>query len=70
MIKIKFDLMEQAKGDFRPTQQGEEVRQQLSKMMDEELSRLSKTIDSNINQMAKEKGIEVIMIKKEEKQIP
>lgn len=41
--------------------------------MDEELSRLSKTIDSNINQinqMAKEKGIEVIMIKKEEKQIP
>ena len=66
-------MMEQAQGDFRPTQQGEEVRQQLTKMMDEELSRLSKTIDSNINQinqMAKEKGIEVIMIKKEEKRMP
>ena len=61
-------MVEQAQGDFAPTKQGEEVRQMLSKMVDEELSRLQGTIDKNadrINNMAKEKGIEVVMVKKQ-----
>ncbi len=61
-------MVEQAQGDFPPTQQGEEVRQMLTKMVDEELSRLNNTIDKNaerINTMAKEKGIDVVMIKKQ-----
>ena len=61
-------MYEEAQGDFRPTQQGEEVRQMLTKEVEAELGRLSKTIEmyiNRINQMAKEKGIEVISIKKE-----
>ncbi len=53
-------MTEQAQGDFRPTQQGEEVRGKLSQMVDEELGKLKNCIDSNlnkINQMAKEKGV-------------
>ncbi len=60
-------MVEQAAGDFAPTNQGEEVRQQLTKMVDEELLKLRNTIQQNterINTMAKEKGIEVVMIKK------
>ncbi len=60
-------LSEQAAGDFPPTQQGEEVRQQLSKIIDEELIKLQQTIQQNterINSLAKEKGVDVIMIKK------
>ncbi|MBY0435732.1 MAG: glycosyl hydrolase, partial [Cyclobacteriaceae bacterium] len=60
-------MSEQAQGDFPPTKQGEEVRQMLTKMVDDELARLKVTIEQNverINQMAKEKGIEVIMTKK------
>lgn len=60
-------LSEQAAGDFPPTQQGEEVRQQLSKVIDEELVKLQQTIQQNterINSLAKEKGVDVIMIKK------
>ncbi len=60
-------LSEQAAGDFPPTQQGEEVRQQLSKIIDEELVKLQQTIQQNterINSLAKEKGVDVIMIKK------
>ncbi|MBP9925615.1 MAG: glycosyl hydrolase [Cyclobacteriaceae bacterium] len=58
---------EQAQGDFRPTQQGEEVRQMLTQMVDEELTQLRTTIDKNvdrINNLAKEKGVEVVMVKK------
>ena len=61
-------MVEQAQGDFAPTKQGEEVRQMLTKMVDEELSKLQSTIDKNadrINTMAKEKGIEVVMVKKQ-----
>ena len=61
-------MVEQAQGDFAPTKQGEEVRQMLTKMVDEELSKLQSTIDKNaerINNMAKEKGIEVVMVKKQ-----
>jgi len=61
-------MVEQAQGDFPPTQQGEEVRQMLTKLVDEELSKLNNTIDKNaerINTMAKEKGIDVVMIKKQ-----
>ncbi|NOS91163.1 MAG: glycosyl hydrolase [Cyclobacteriaceae bacterium] len=60
-------LSEQAAGDFPPTQQGEEVRQQLSKIIDEELTKLQQTIQQNterINSLAKEKGVDIIMIKK------
>jgi hypothetical protein len=59
-------MVEQAQGDFPPTKQGEEVRQMLTKMVDEELSKLRNTIDRNaerINSMAKEKGIDIVMIK-------
>jgi photosystem II stability/assembly factor-like uncharacterized protein len=66
-------MVEQAQGDFKPTQQGEEVRQMLTKEVDAELERLNKTINTHINQinrMAKEKGIEVISIRKEVSQIP
>lgn len=61
-------MTEQAQGDFAPTQQGEAVRQMLTKMVDEELAKLQITIDKNadrINNMAKEKGIEVVMVKKQ-----
>jgi hypothetical protein len=60
-------MVEQAQGDFRPTEQGEEVRQALTKLVDEELGRLRSTIDKNVdrvNNLAKEKGVEVVMIKK------
>ena len=60
-------MVEQAGGDFAPTRQGEEVRQMLTKMVDEELARLRNTIDGNvekINSMAREKGIDVVMVKK------
>ncbi len=60
-------MVEQAAGDFPPTQQGEQVREMLTKMVDEELLKLRSTINQNterINNMAKEKGIEVVMIKK------
>lgn len=60
-------MVEQAQGDFRPTAQGEEVRQLLSKQIDEELTRLRSTIDKNvdrINALAREKGVEVVMVKK------
>jgi photosystem II stability/assembly factor-like uncharacterized protein len=61
-------MVEQAQGDFPPTMQGEEVRQMLTKMVDEELAKLQNTIDKNadrINSMAKEKGIDVVMTKKQ-----
>ena len=53
-------MTEQAQGDYRPTQQGEDVRAKISQMVDEELGKLKNCIDSNlnrINQMAKEKGV-------------
>ena len=59
-------MNEQAQGDFAPTKQGEEVRQLLTKMVDDELIKLRSTIDKNadrINAMAKEKGIGVVMVK-------
>jgi photosystem II stability/assembly factor-like uncharacterized protein len=60
-------MVEQGQGDFAPTQQGEEVRQMLSKMVDEELVKLKGTIDRHverINTMAKEQGIELLSVKK------
>jgi len=53
-------MTEQAQGDYRPTKQGEQVREKLTQMVDEELLKLKNTIGSNllrINQMAKEKGV-------------
>ena len=60
-------MVEQAAGDFPPTRQGEQVRQMLTRQIDDELARLKTTINQNvdrINQMAKEKGIEVITIQR------
>lgn len=52
-------MSEQAQGDFRPTKQGEEVREKLSQEVDKEITKLRNCIDNNlikINQMAREKG--------------
>ncbi len=56
-------MVEQGQGDFPPTKQGEEVRQMLTKIVDEELIKVKTTIRSNlevINNMVKEKGIEIV----------
>lgn len=61
--RLAFLMGEQAQGDFRPTTQGEEVRVQLSKMVDDELTRLRNSLKNNldmINRMVKEKGIESV----------
>lgn len=66
--RLAFLIYEQGQGDFPPTKQAEEVRQGLTKMIDDELTKLDALIDSNvnlINQKVKEKGIEMVMIKKE-----
>lgn len=66
--RLAFLMYEQGTGDFPPTQQAEQVRVELSKQIDEELNKLDALIDSNvstINDMIKEKGIEMVMIKKE-----
>lgn len=65
-------MVEQAQGDYPPTQQGEQVRQQLTKMVDEELAKLRSTINANveqINKMAREKGIEVVTVKEKAKDL-
>jgi photosystem II stability/assembly factor-like uncharacterized protein len=52
-------MIEEAQGDYRPTKQGEEVREKLSKLVDDELGKLRNCIDNNlvkINQMVREKG--------------
>jgi len=52
-------MYEQAQGDFRPTKQGEEVRDKLTQEVDKEIIKLRNCIDDNlikINQMAREKG--------------
>jgi hypothetical protein len=61
-------IYEQGQGDFPPTKQGEEVRVELTQKIDAELEKLNVLIDNNvnsINEMIKEKGIEMVMIKKE-----
>ena len=60
-------MVEQAAGDYPPTKQGEEVRQMLTKKIDDELGKLKATINQNvdrINQMAKEKGVEIIAVQR------
>ena len=55
-------MIEEAAGDFPPTEQAEEVRVMLTRFVDEELAKLRSTLNSNlnvINKMAKEKGVEV-----------
>jgi photosystem II stability/assembly factor-like uncharacterized protein len=52
-------MYEQAQGDFRPTKQGEEVRDKLTQEVDKEMIKLRNCIDNNlikINQMTREKG--------------
>ncbi|MCB0491602.1 MAG: glycosyl hydrolase [Cyclobacteriaceae bacterium] len=66
--RLAFLMYEQGTGDFPPTQQAEQVRVELSNQIDGELKKLDALIDSNvstINEMIKEKGIEMVMIKKE-----
>ena len=60
-------MREQGQADFRPTQQGEAVRQDLTKKIDGELQNLHSIISTqmdSINKMIKDKGIEMIMVKK------
>jgi len=66
--RLAFLMYEEGTGDYPPTQQAEQVRVELSKQIDDELNKLNTLIDNNvpaINEMIKEKGIEIIMIKKE-----
>ncbi|MCU0358237.1 MAG: glycosyl hydrolase [Cyclobacteriaceae bacterium] len=59
-------MVEQAQGDFPPTDQGEEVRQYLTRLIDEELAALRTTISRSadrINTMAREMGIDTLTIK-------
>ncbi|MGE0589221.1 MAG: glycosyl hydrolase [Cyclobacteriaceae bacterium] len=66
--RLAFLIYEQGQGDFPPTKQAEEVRVELSREIDNELSKLGSLIENNvnaINEMIKEKGIEMIAIKKE-----
>ncbi len=66
--QLAFLVYEQGLGDFPPTKQAEEVRVELSQKLDTELNKLNSLIDGNverINGMIKEKGIEMVMIKKE-----
>ena len=61
-------MVEQGKADYRPTQQGEVVRQELTKKIDAELQNLKAIINGNvdsINKMIKDKGIEMIVVKKQ-----
>ena len=56
-------MVEQGQGDYPPTKQGEEVRQMLTKIVDEELIKVKTTIRTNlevINNLVKEKGIEIV----------
>lgn len=66
--RLAFLMYEQGTGDFPPTQQAEQVRVELSRQIDDELNKLNSLIDTNvpsINEMIKEKGIEMVMNKKE-----
>lgn len=66
--RLAFLMYEQGQGDFPPTKQAEEVRVDLTNKIDAELTKLNSLIDANvnsINEMVKEKGIEMVMIKKE-----
>jgi photosystem II stability/assembly factor-like uncharacterized protein len=61
-------MIEQGNGDFKPTKQGEEVRVDLTKKIDAELQTLRNVINSNvdtINKMIKDKGIEMLVVKKQ-----
>lgn len=65
--RLAFLLYEEGTGDYPPTRQAEQVRQELSRQIDDELNKLNALIDSRvpaINEMIKGKGIEMIMIKK------
>lgn len=57
-------MVEQGNGDYPPTKQGEEVRQMLTKIVDEELIKVKTAIRTNlelINSLVKEKGIEIVL---------
>jgi photosystem II stability/assembly factor-like uncharacterized protein len=61
-------MVEQSQGDFKPTMQGEEVRVELTRKIDAELQTLRSVINKNvdtINKMIKDKGIEMVVVKKQ-----
>jgi photosystem II stability/assembly factor-like uncharacterized protein len=61
-------LTEQGGGDFRPTEQGEKVREELTQKIDAELQKLKSLINTNVdnlNKMIKDKGIDMVMVKKQ-----
>ncbi len=58
-------MVEEAMGDFAPTEQAEQVRQMLSKQVDDSLQALQSTLlqhANKINVLAKEKGLTLIML--------
>lgn len=65
-------LTEQGGGDFRPTEQGEKVREELTQKIDAELQKLKSLINTNVdnlNKMIKDKGIDMVMVKKQAKEM-
>lgn len=70
--RLAFLMYEQGQGDFPPTKQAEEVRQELTQKIDAELQSLQTLVDTNvenINRMINEKGIEMLMIKTDPKKM-
>jgi hypothetical protein len=64
---MAYLLGEQGSGDYPPTDQGEAVRQQLTQEIDTELRNLDALIEQNVNRintMVKDKGIDMVMVKK------
>jgi hypothetical protein len=65
-------LTEQGGGDFRPTEQGEKVREELTQKIDAELQKLKSLINTNVdnlNKMIKDKGIDMVMVKKQAREM-
>ncbi len=66
-------LSEQGQGDFRPTEQGELVREELTKKIDSELQKLHSTININVDglnkMMIRDKGIDMVMVKKQAREL-
>ncbi|MEZ5041264.1 MAG: glycosyl hydrolase [Saprospiraceae bacterium] len=61
--RLAFLLADQQRGDFRPTDQAEEVRKELTEAMDKELQALDQLIEertNKINQLLKEKGLSIL----------
>jgi len=59
------------RGDFPPTEQSRQVKQELSQKIDEELAKFNQLMDNDIpafNQMVREKSVDAIVLDKEQKE--